>query len=341
MAARIDRIPVILLTGFLGSGKTTLLRDLLRRPEAAATAVLINELGAIGLDHQLAWGAADTTLVLENGCVCCSVQQDLASALEELFWKRLHRKISRFERVVIETTGIADPRRIIGLFSGNMLAAQRYELAGVVCTVDGLFGEKQLAQHEECLSQAAIADVLLLTKSDMVQDAPLAALEQRLRRVNPGAAMRRSSAGSAGADVLSLLGEREGIERHHSTGGPLPGPFTSAAAHPRVSSFVLRFAAFASVETLAIMLDAVLSQHGANLLRIKGLVEIVDQARPTVVQAVGDRLFPFDVIPADAQWEGPGFLVFITRDLPLEDLLRCEELAVARLVEAPADQRSN
>jgi G3E family GTPase len=330
MAARVDRIPVILLTGFLGSGKTTLLRDLLRLPQATSTAVLINELGAVGLDHQLAWGAADTTMVLENGCVCCSVQADLAGALEELFWMRLHRKIPRFERVVIETTGIADPRRIVGLFSGDTFAAQRYELASVVCTVDGLLGAHQLLQHEESLSQAVLADVLLLTKADLVDGAQLVALEQQLRQVNPGAQVRRSSAGSAAADVMALAGKRQGREREGSTGGPLPGPFGSAAAHPSVSSFVLRFGRFASLDTLRAMLADVLSRHGAKLLRVKGLVEVGMDARPTVVQAVGDRLFPFDAIPSEAQWEGPGFLVFITRDLPLHELLRCEALATAR-----------
>lgn len=349
MALRIDRIPVILLTGFLGSGKTTLLRRLLAEPEAAATAVLINELGAIGLDHQLAWGAADTTVVLENGCVCCSVQQDLAGALEDLFWKRLHRKIPRFERVVIETTGIADPARIVGLFSGKTLAAERYVLAGVVCTVDALPGAQQLQQHAECLSQAALADVMVVTKADLVGDAELAALELALRHLNPGAETRRSSAGSAAAAVLSLVGGPEGAPRSSETGGarpdgmlgPLPGPFTSAGAHARIASFVLRFSAFASPVALHSMLDAVLSQHGHHLLRIKGIVEVAGEVQPTVVQAVGARLFPFDRIPLAAQWQGPGFLVFITREMPLEDLLRCEPLARARLAEIPDDQRQS
>jgi G3E family GTPase len=346
MALRIDRIPVILLTGFLGSGKTTLLRHLLGQPEAAGTAVLINELGAIGLDHQLAWGAADTTVVLENGCVCCSVQQDLAGALEDLFWKRLHRKVPRFERVVIETTGIADPARIVGLFGGTTLAAERYVLHGVVCTVDALLGEQQLQQHAECLSQAALADVLVVTKSDLAGDTELAALELALRQLNPGAALRRSSAGSAAVDVLALLGGGQGLVQsraQHPDGapGPLRGPLPSAGAHARLNSFVLRFAAFASHAALQSMLEAVLSQQGDQLLRVKGLVEVCGEARPTVVQAVGRRLFPFDRIPPAAQWAGPGFLVFITCDLSLEDLLRCEALAQARLAENPDDQRQS
>jgi G3E family GTPase len=349
MALRIDRIPVILLTGFLGSGKTTLLRRLLAGPGAGATAVLINELGAIGLDHQLAWGAADTTVVLENGCVCCSVQQELSSALEDLFWRRLHRKIPRFERVVIETTGIADPARIVGLFSGMTLTAERYVLDSVVCTVDGLLGEQQLQQHAECLSQAALADVLVITKADLVDNAHVSALELALRQLNPGAALRRSSAGSAAADVLSLVGGLEGpqlsrgqrVGRAEGTPGPLLGPLTVAAAHARVTSFVLRFAPFAAPAALQSMLDAALSLHGARLLRIKGLVEVGEDTRPMVVQAVGARLFPFDRIPAQAQWAGPGFLVFITRDLALEDLLRCEPLARARLAEIPHDQRQS
>jgi G3E family GTPase len=343
MAPRIDRIPVVLLTGFLGSGKTTLLRDWLRLPQAADTAVLINELGAIGLDHQLAWGAADTTLVLENGCVCCSVQQDLAAALEDLFWKRLHRKIPRFKQVVIETTGIADPRRIVGLFSGESVVAQRYVLTSVLCTVDGLLGEQQLRAHPDCLAQAAIADLILVTKTDMADEASLARLEQELGRVNAAAPCRRTSTGVSATvgDLFSWVAdgpqrEARGLAAPHAetVRDVQRGPLPAFEAHPQISSFVLRLNKFAHREALDAALSAVLSRHGASMLRIKGLVEVVGEAQPAVVQVVGDRVFPIDRIAPDAQWEGPGFLVFITLSLSREQFLQAGTLASAQWAEA-------
>jgi G3E family GTPase len=341
MAPRIDRIPVVLLTGFLGSGKTTLLRDWLRLPQAADTAVLINELGAIGLDHQLAWGAADTTLVLENGCVCCSVQQDLAAALEDLFWKRLHRKIPRFKRVVIETTGIADPRRIVGLFSGESLAAQRYELSSVLCTVDGVLGEQQLRTHPDCLAQAAVADLILVTKTDIADDASLVRLEQELRRVNGAALYRRMPGEAALQDVFSVVAEGLPWEARGSlvpgveqSGDFQPGPLPAAGAHPQFASFVLRLNQFAHRKALDAVLEAVLSRHGARILRIKGLVDVAGEARPVVVQVVGDRVFPIDRILSDAQWEGPGFLVFITLGLSREEFLRSGAMPSNQIAEA-------
>jgi G3E family GTPase len=341
MAPRIDRIPVVLLTGFLGSGKTTLLRDWLRLPQAADTAVLINELGAIGLDHQLAWGAADTTLVLENGCVCCSVQQDLAAALEDLFWKRLHRKIPRFKRVVIETTGIADPRRIVGLFSGDSLVAQRYELSSVLCTVDGVLGEGQLRTHPDCLAQAAVADLLLVTKTDIADEASLVRLEQELRRVNGAALYRRMPGQAALQEVFSVVAEGRPWEARGSlvpgveqSGDFQPGPLPAAGAHPQFASFVLRLNRFAHREALDAVLEAILSRHGARILRIKGLVEVAGEAPPVVVQVVGERVFPLERILPDAQWEGPGFLVFITLGLSREEFLCTGVMASSQIAEA-------
>jgi G3E family GTPase len=148
------RIPVIVLTGFLGSGKTTLLRRLLTYPSWQSTAVLVNEVGEIGLDHNLMWNANGTTLVMENGCICCSVRDDLVEALEGLFWKRLQRQVPRFESVVIETTGIAAPAAIIELIFNHPLIAERYRLDSVLCTADAVLGQGQLQQHPESRAQA-------------------------------------------------------------------------------------------------------------------------------------------------------------------------------------------
>ena len=348
MPLPIDRIPIVLLTGFLGSGKTTLLRAQLQGPQARGTAVLINELGAIGLDHHLAWGAADSTLVLENGCVCCSVQDDLSSALEDLFWKRLHRKIPRFERVVIETTGIADPGRIVEIFSSQSLVAQRYVLSTVVCTVDGVFGERQLGQHRECLAQAAGADVIHITKTDIATEEGLASLERLLRRVNPAAVCWRSVAGVSTSDAFFdifsgafISKDAQATERSTAlpvsiegtaASGEVPGPLSSAGIHKHISSFVLRFKRFEYHHEVDAMLRDVLSKYGPRILRIKGLIEVGADALPRVVQAVGTCLYPAGQLPAGAPWDGAGFLIFIVIGVSREELLSDGMFPVNRLV---------
>ena len=161
-----ERIPVTVLTGFLGSGKTTLLNKLLRRPELADTAVIINEFGEIGLDHLLVEKSNDEGMVtLNSGCLCCTVRGDLVRTMSELFLKRSKGEVTPFKRMVVETTGLADPAPILHTLMTDPLLASRYRLDGVVTTVDGVNGGSTLDNHEEAVKQAAVADRLLLTKS--------------------------------------------------------------------------------------------------------------------------------------------------------------------------------
>ena len=173
-----QRIPVTVLTGFLGSGKTTLLNKLLRRPELADTAVIINEFGEIGLDHLLVEKSDDEGMVtLNSGCLCCTVRGDLVRTMSELFLKRAKGEVSNFKRMVVETTGLADPAPILHTLMTDPLLASRYRLDGVVTTVDGVNGASTLDNHEEAVKQAAVADRLLLTKSDIADAGPLDALK--------------------------------------------------------------------------------------------------------------------------------------------------------------------
>jgi G3E family GTPase len=183
-----QRIPVTVLTGFLGSGKTTLLNKLLRRPELADTAVIINEFGEIGLDHLLVEKSDDEGMVtLNSGCLCCTVRGDLVRTMSELFLKRSRGEVSQFKRMVVETTGLADPAPILHTLMTDPLLASRYRLDGVVTTVDGVNGGSTLDNHEEAIKQAAVADRILLTKVDIADAAPLADLKHRLQHLNPGA----------------------------------------------------------------------------------------------------------------------------------------------------------
>jgi G3E family GTPase len=183
-----QRIPVTVLTGFLGSGKTTLLNKLLRRPELADTAVIINEFGEIGLDHLLVEKSDDEGMVtLNSGCLCCTVRGDLVRTMSELFLKRSRGEVTPFKRMVVETTGLADPAPILHTLMTDPLLASRYRLDGVVTTVDGVNGGSTLDNHEEAVKQAAVADRILLTKTDIADAPKLADLKHRLQHLNPGA----------------------------------------------------------------------------------------------------------------------------------------------------------
>src|SRR5439155_20196257 len=182
-------IPITLLTGFLGSGKTTLLARMLHSPAFAETAVLINELGAVGLDHHLARGGSETLRVLENGCVCCILRDDLASVLADLFWDRLHRRIPWFRQVVIETTGLADAGALLPLLDGSSLAAERFRWSRVVCTIDAVHGARSLERRPEAVRQLALADVVFVTKTDLVSTPSREALVSHVRAINPVAAL--------------------------------------------------------------------------------------------------------------------------------------------------------
>src|SRR5437762_4475255 len=180
-------IPVTLLTGFLGSGKTTVLNHVLKQPDMAATAVIVNEFGEIGLDHLLVERSSEDVVLLNSGCLCCTVRSDIVDTLTNLFVDRVKGKIPFFTRVAIETTGLADPAPILHALMTEPIVAARYMLDGVVTTVDAVNGAATLDQHPEAVKQAAVADRLLLTKTDLAEPGARQAFEARLAALNPSA----------------------------------------------------------------------------------------------------------------------------------------------------------
>jgi G3E family GTPase len=322
----ISAIPITLLTGFLGSGKTTLLRRMLTLPGWNDTLVLVNELGAAGLDHHLLGSASDAVMLMENGCICCSVRDDLVGVLEDLFWKRLQRQMPRFSRVVIETTGLADPGPIIKTLFSHALVAERYTLDSVLCTVDAMAGEAQFAMHPESLAQVAAADALLLTKTDCVDEAAAAALEAALHDLNPLASLQRSVQGQGqgqtlSADFLSRLGTRD-KKYVPALQAAAPAMATKPSMrylhHGRVQTTTLRFTRQWQWEALARALRATLERHGDHILRIKGWLALAgeDASGPTVVQAVRQTLFPVEQLAAWPDEKRDSFIVCITSGLP-------------------------
>ena len=274
----ITRIPILLLTGFLGSGKTTLLRSLLSGTDATDTAVIVNEFGAVGLDHHLLVGASETTFVLENGCVCCSVRDDLEASLEELFWHRLRREVPRFSRVVVETTGLAEPDRVLDLFRDGSLVKERFKWASVVATIDGVTGVSTIDRFPEAFAQATGADTLIITKTDL---APTDALEQRLRLLNPRAEILRSAKGALTVPLDRLMQPAEPTTERTKR----PPSITPPPSAP-ITSHWLRFVAPIRRADFEAAFATLRDRFGSRIVRAKGLVAFVGDEALAIAQYV-------------------------------------------------------
>ena len=197
-----SRLPVSVITGFLGSGKTTLLNKLLRDPDMSDSAVIINEWGEVGLDHLLIETLDGEVAVLASGCVCCTLRTDLETTLRGLLVRREKGETPPFRRVLLETTGLADPAPIMQMLLNNALVSHFLRLDAVVTTVDAVNARRQLDEHAEAVKQVAIADRLLLTKTDLVDAASAAELEGQLSRLNPGATVMTAAHGEVAPDRL-------------------------------------------------------------------------------------------------------------------------------------------
>src|SRR4051794_7799780 len=205
-----DRVPVVLVTGFLGSGKTTLISALLAHPAMGQTAVLVNELGEVAIDHHLVRRVDERTVVLANGCVCCTLRGDLQDELRDLLARRDRGEVAPFARVVVETTGLADPAPVLSTLLTEPLLRHHYEIEAVVATLDAVNGAATLDRHPESVKQAAVADTVLVTKADASEPAAVAALEARVRALNPLAAVRRAGFSGRGPRAPALGPPRAG-----------------------------------------------------------------------------------------------------------------------------------
>jgi len=285
--------PVTVITGFLGSGKTTLLARLLRDPGMARTAVVINEFGAIGLDHDLIETSDESFVQLSTGCLCCHVRSDLVLTLGDLAARRAAGTLPPFERVVIETTGLADPAPILHALMTDRALSEVYALDGVVTTVDAVTGHAALEEHDESMRQAAVADRIVLTKTDIAQ-AGAAELTERLRRLNPGALILPVVRGAVAPAMLFGSGLYRLAERHadvttwlahEAIAGRHDHPH-ARHSHDIASIAVLREEPVHAV-TLALFLAALAENCGADLLRVKGIVAVHERPEcPAVIHGV-------------------------------------------------------
>jgi G3E family GTPase len=338
------RVPATLLTGFLGSGKTTLLNHLLSHPDMADTAVVINEFGDVAIDHLLVESAIENAVVLQSGCICCTVRGDLVDTLSDLLAKRASGALPPFSRVAIETTGLADPASIVQLFAAEPLIAQRFRLRAVVTTVDAVNGAGQLDAFAEARHQAALADLVVLTKSDIAEPGAVRALAERLRRLNPGAVILPVEHGRLSPDALFAAvpagpagGGTAGAWLKAEAFEPADAARTGAegSAHAdEIRAFALETKRTIGAKELKLWLGSILSLRGADLLRMKGLVKVEGQDGPVVLHAVQHVLHPPLRLPEWPNGDATTRLVFITRGLPAAGLLASFEAFCAGRAEA-------
>jgi G3E family GTPase len=311
---RARKTPVFVLTGFLGSGKTTLLNRLLREAALADTAVIVNELGEVAIDHLLVQPLAGEVAVLRSGCVCCAMRSDFESTLRELLARRDEGSVPAFGRVVVETTGLADPAPLMQTVEANPLVNHFCALAAVVTTVDVVNAGRQLAAQWEARKQVALADTLLLTKGDLRER--FDDLNERLDAINPTAWRLR---GDRLADPAVVLEPRLPAAALDRAVGVLAGR-PIAPLHGEVHSFVLRAALPLDWPRLQRWLAELREQQGERLLRLKGVASIAGEAAPIVLHGV-HHLFHPPVAATGLAWpEGATALVLIGRGLPAAEL---------------------
>jgi G3E family GTPase len=315
-------IPVSIVTGFLGSGKTTLVNRLLRRPEMNRVAVIVNELGEVGVDNDLVEVSSEQMMLLNNGCLCCVLRGDLQETLRDLFVKRRNGEIIDFDRVVIETTGLADPAPVMQTLITDSLLLEQFRLDCVVTLVDAVNAPGQLREFTEPVKQVALADRLVVTKSDLVTPARLDELTRRLEELNPRAPVKAALHGEIELSFLVDVGLRsdrarlEEVERW--LGAEEKGDGHAHRHDEAVRSFVLRFENPMGWDAFVQCMDVLTALRGPDLLRVKGLVNVEGRTGPMVVQGVQHLFHP----PIElAAWPGADRttrLVFITRGIPRE-----------------------
>lgn len=318
------RVPVTLFTGFLGSGKTTLLNRLIGTPAFARSAVIINELGEVAVDHLLVDSPAEQLVVLDNGCICCSARGDLAGALRTLARERGAEGVPPFDRVLVETTGVADPVPLMETLCEDMHMAAQFRAHGVVTTVDGVNALEQLGDFAEPAKQVAIADRVLITKSDLAVPGELDRLEAKVRTLNPGAAIVRIVTLHAHAD--QALGatwrpEQEGtfawVERAEQVKRAVGAGSQSHLGHAgEVETFALWHDRPVTRAGLILWLDKLAGLKGARLLRVKGILNV--EGEPVAVHAVQRIVHEPVFLERWPDSERRSRLVFITRGLGRE-----------------------
>ena len=318
-------IPVNVLTGFLGSGKTTLLQRMLRSPRMGRTAVLINELGDVGLDHLLVQQVDESVLLLDSGCICCTIRDDLKSALRELLSRRDRAEIPIFDRVVIETTGVADPGPILYTLLSEPVIRHHFHLGNVITTVDVVNAALHLSSNSEGIKQIAAADRLVLTKSDLAKPGQTVALRKELARLNPSARLWDAAEEALDVDYLIDTTSADPISKSRprqsmADATPLPQSSGKQAVQLRshtesISSFSLILDRPLDWTAFGIWLSLLLNRHGDDVLRVKGILCVEGIDTPVLINGVQHIVHPPQHMERWPNQDRRSKIVFITRGL--------------------------
>jgi G3E family GTPase len=298
-----DDLGVVVLTGFLGSGKTTLLAGLLRDPELGETAVIVNEVGEIPIDHHLLRRVDERTVVLANGCVCCSLRGDLADELRDLLGRRARGEVPPVRRVVVETTGLADPAPIVNTILTDPLLKSHYRLEAVVTTVDAVHGLAEAGREHEWARQATAADRLCLTKTDVADPETIAELERRLEQLNPIASILRTPLGQVDAATILAPVPHDPRDLH-----------VESHVHGDVASFALYLDRPLDWMAFGVWLTMLLQARGTDILRVKGLLN-VGAAGPVLLNGVQHVFHPPVHLDRWPDEDERSRIVFIGRNL--------------------------
>jgi G3E family GTPase len=286
--------PVTLVTGFLGSGKTTLLQRLLAEPALSDTAVLINEFGEIALDHHLLERIDETMVVLQSGCLCCTIRGELAEAIKDLHSKRAQGIVPPFRRLVIESTGLADPFPILSTVQADPVLQHHFRLGNVITTVDAVNGMRQLDAQPESVKQVAVADRLVLTKTDLATAKTVRLLGEHLRRINPTAPLWRSADRPIDAEALLSRDafDRDGAERWWPI-DPAPAIHAHGNRHDdAIHAVALDWDQPVDWAMFGIWLTMLLHRHGNEVLRVKGILNVAGTDTPVAVHGVQYLVHP-------------------------------------------------
>ncbi|CAM5225167.1 CobW family GTP-binding protein [Alishewanella longhuensis] len=343
-------LPVFLLTGFLGSGKTTLLNQLVKQPELARTLIIINEFGTVSLDHLLVSHANEEAIVeLASGCLCCTIRGDLAKTLRDIHWRFSRQGERCFDRVIIETTGLAEPAPIIHTLMTDITLASKYRLQGVITTLDSLHAGETLDRHPEAQKQVAVADLLLLTKTDLLttNSTALMQLQTRLTQLNPTASILITQHGELEPQTLLSL---DHIEPQQSTLPLKQWLNTAAFSRTRLSGTANSLITGVSPQAAAAIqndpnrhnnhikahcftleraitpgrldgwLNILMRLMGANMLRVKGILNVVGHSGPVVIHGVQHIFHPAAFLTTWPDDDRQSKLVFITYDIERETL---------------------
>jgi G3E family GTPase len=332
-------IPVSVLTGFLGSGKTTLLGHLLSHPGMARTAVVVNEFGEVGLDHNLIESSSEDTVLLNSGCLCCTVRGDLVKTLQSLSIRRIRGEVADFDRLVIETTGLADPAPILHTLMNDAMLTRDFRLDGVIAVVDAANGRATLDNHGESVKQAAVADRIVLSKTDIARAGEVAALEQRLAALNPAAPRIHAAHGRADPEALFGAGlydpatKSADVQRWLKAEAYADAAGAQGHAHGHdhdhghdvnrhgdgIRAFSLSRAEPVDWDRFADWVEMLVTMYGGQILRIKGLLNVAGEEKPVVVHGVQHVFHPPARLPDwPADTDRRTRLVFIVKDLDPE-----------------------